>query len=102
MVERSRPLAPAFDLPTRPGTVQDGVVLQAAPLQVGSAGFLRAGRRQRSGRDWLNSYETEVGTRESFPPSYQFGVGEHESLLRYLKQGPEREPFAPGPLVGEL
>ena len=45
MVERSRSFAPAFDLPTRPGTVQDDVVLQAAPLQVGSAGFLRASGR---------------------------------------------------------
>jgi hypothetical protein len=41
VVEWGRPLAPEFNLPTCPGTVQVGVVLQATPLQVGSAGFLR-------------------------------------------------------------
>src|SRR5215208_1157204 len=62
VVERSRPLAPAFDLPARPGTVQDGVVCVTS-LQVDSAGFLRAGGRQRSRWNQLNSQETEVGTR---------------------------------------
>ena len=73
MVERGRPLASAFDLPTSPGTVQDGVVLQAAPLQVGSAGLLDAGGRQRSRRIQLNSYETDVGTWESFAPPTNCG-----------------------------